>query len=252
MDRIPIERFRELDADQLQALADLADRIEDSDHADAIASVGAKHRDRSATRRELLAGAGAIGAGAILGGAATGSASASHGGAQVGTTADPVDVTAVDLIDQNGNTAMNLPGDGSVSIEDVDVGTSDFVSTGDFVGMINIGPTTDEATTTSTSYVDLGILSREIQWDRWLPSDAQSAFIANISVSTSVGDIRLRNTTDAENVFEELETGRVNTGPTNYTPTTQNDFIELQLQAKDDAGDQTGAIDPVVDLGVQL
>lgn len=52
-------------------------------------------------RRDVLAGAGALGAGALLGGgasyAATEPASAGHGGGQVGTSSDPVDVNAASV-----------------------------------------------------------------------------------------------------------------------------------------------------------
>jgi len=70
------------------------------------------------SRRETLklGGGALIGAGlmeATTGGAKAGSQSVGT----IGTTSDPVDLVAEDFTDHNGNDVMELPGDGSVSIE---------------------------------------------------------------------------------------------------------------------------------------
>lgn len=69
------------------------------------------------SRRDLLQMGGGAALGAGLLGATTGGASAGTASTgTIGTTSDPVDLVAEDFTDHNGNDVMELPGDGSVSI----------------------------------------------------------------------------------------------------------------------------------------
>jgi len=70
------------------------------------------------SRRDALKLGGGALVGAGLMEATTGSAAAgSQSVGTIGTTSDPVDVVAEDFTDHNGNDVMELPGDGSVSMD---------------------------------------------------------------------------------------------------------------------------------------
>ena len=215
-------------------------------------------------RRSVLKGAALLGGGALVGAGTADRASAQASG-QVGTSSDPVDVEAYDLAVQNqlssnldagGNDLTNV---GSLNTDDLDIGASDFLSPGAFIGT---GPsvTANPAhglSTTSSSYVSSADYARvRLVWDDdWRDSDTQGAVLTNARWGgAGTGDLRYRNTIDGENVFEQtgLSGGTNINRIDNYTPTTTSNTITLQPEIKSTDGNTVLLNSANVDHGVQV
>lgn len=199
----------------------------------------------------------------------TGSVSAPpHPNVELGS-ANPDDSTADTLANRFGSPTFNatdLQGDltlnnndvtnvGALDTDDVDVGGSDFVSNGDFVGMLTLTGHELTGTTNSTSYNGLQNLVRHmVQFGNWVPDASQPAVVWSLQVSNNQGNYRIRNVTDAETISEQtnLSIGKHGFGPINYTPSTTGSVVRIDLEAKNDNGNTTKAIGPVITFGVKL
>jgi hypothetical protein len=74
------------------------------------------------SRRDALKlGGGALTGAGLMEATTNGAKAGSQSVGTIGTTSDPVDLVAEDFTDHNGNDVMELPGDGSVSIDEVTV-----------------------------------------------------------------------------------------------------------------------------------
>lgn len=133
----------------------------------------------------------------------------------------------------------------SVDAEDLDIGGTDLLTTGDFVGFFPMTSKRDRFSTTSTSYVaDGGYAQDPVHWDE-LPASVDSiqTFLRYFGLDEPI-DVRLRNTTDGENVFEltDLTTLEYASRIDQYTPTTTNSFIRLRPEIRADDGDDSARI----------
>jgi hypothetical protein len=145
----------------------------------------------------------------------------------------------------------------AINTDDIDIGSADLVSSGNFLG---VGPSLphygQELSTTNTNWTsDETFHQYRVIWDNWAPSDAQTAVSYVYRTLTSVGDIRLRNVTDSENVFKDLDvsSGTINSNVINYTPTTTSSSILLRLEIQtNDGGTSTAIREADARLGVQL
>lgn len=145
----------------------------------------------------------------------------------------------------------------SAAIDDLDIGSNDFVSTGDFAA---IGPAWSSFqrtfSTTSTSYTsDAAHFNANTVWDTWAPADATTAILTEGVMGGSAGDVRLQNVTDSETIFEELDLS-AGTGISridSYTPTTTASTVRLSLEVRtNDSGSSSDLNDFHVSAGVQL
>jgi hypothetical protein len=144
---------------------------------------------------------------------------------------------------------------GSLDTDDVDVGGSNFVSNGDFVGMLTITGHKQTGTTNTTTYNGLkGIVRHMVQFGNWVPDGSQVAVVWSLEVLENPGTYRIRNVTDSETISEQtnLSIGKYGFGPVNYTPSTTESAVRIDLEAKNSNGNTTKALGPVITFGVKL
>lgn len=210
-----------LEPDKQQQLVDL---VQNGD-VDAVADA------TGMSRRSVILAAAALGVGAIGGGVtaqeliqeAQAAASTTDGDGNVGTPQNPVDLFA-DGVQSN-----------SLNTEDVDVGQSDFVSTGDFVYLIQANYA-EGTTTTSSSYSPYNEVETELTfaWDDVFSGNVQGQCYVSASLfnNNDAINFRIQNTTDGETVIEQTGiTGgsqNIAIGPVDYTPTTTSNPIVIQ------------------------
>lgn len=150
---------------------------------------------------------------------------------------------------------QSLTNASSVNTDNLDIGGSDFVASGDFLPLMTWNASDITSSTSSQTYVGTSsILRRQTTWDTWLPSGAQSAVYWTGQITDNEADIKLINTTDSENVDERLNvpTGKFHFGPVNYTPSTTGSGVEIRLYHKNDNGNTTTVGHPMAIWGVQL
>jgi hypothetical protein len=163
-----------------------------------------------------------------------------------GTSGNPTDSVYADL----------------VNTEELDIGGSDFASSGDYIPQYTFGPNANrQLSFTNTGYDNDGDLSRiHVEWDKLFPSDVQSAVFGEIFIST-VGtdetiDVRVFNGVDGETVAEQTgitTTGLISLGPVNYEPLTTTDRIALRWEWRESNGANPSEVRiPYIVLGAQL
>jgi hypothetical protein len=149
------------------------------------------------------------------------------------------------------------PSHSSVTTDDIDIASSDLISTGDdiCVGSWN----TDASYSRSGSSYNVVGFDMRVQWDNIVPS--------NTSVRVAVGgyfdnngdqlNCRIQNSTDGETVIEGINLG-ANGGSQDYfeglyTPTTTGSTILLRLSLRNSDGSTSVTVsDPTVTLAVEV
>lgn len=147
--------------------------------------------------------------------------------------------------------------DGAVSTEDLDIGSADFVASGDFVG---IGPAFQargrQQSTSSQTYSKIveSTFGVRVVWDDWVPSGAQAAVAMHGTTTNAGGSVKIENQIDNEVVVEQtgLSTGDDVRQTATYTPTTTSDQIFLVLFLRSADGSTFNLFDFHIELGVQL
>jgi hypothetical protein len=164
-------------------------------------------------------------------------------------------------VNMSGNDVLNVGtlSATAVNTEDLDIGTADFVSDGDFIG-VGISWNSDTqlslSTSTSTYTTDIAFFRGFGVWDDWVPSDANPAIYTFVrgGASSLDKDVRLRNTTDGETVWEEtgLSGGYQISRFDEYTPTTTGQESEYNIEIRDNDGGGADIFNVQAVLGVQL
>lgn len=223
-----------MDADEQQRLAELEAKVEAQQSTLEKMLPG---------RRAVLAGLAGAGAGAVGMRSATDDASAQAVG-QIGTDSEPVDVEA-ETVDAS-----------AVNADDLDIGGSDLLSSGDFAA---IGPTlawqkTQQTSTSSTSYVTVDQNEANVIWDNWEPSGATTAVLSMFRVSGGTNaDVRLNNPVNSEAVFEgNFADGESVTRTDTYTPTSASSRTLYQFEFRQPDGNSTILARAQATAGVQL
>jgi hypothetical protein len=144
----------------------------------------------------------------------------------------------------------------SVSTDDLDIGGSDLLSSGDFAA---IGPTlawqkTQQTSTSSTSYVTVDQNEANVIWDNWEPSGATTAVLSMFRVSGGTNaDVRLNNPVNSEAVFEgNFADGESVTRTDTYTPTSASSRTLYQFEFRQPDGNSTILARAQATAGVQL
>ena len=143
---------------------------------------------------------------------------------------------------------------GSLDADQVDVGGSRFAETGDTVITPTWGVAAQRSFSTTTQSYQNSIdwfLIPSVQWDVIVPDAAQGVIYSHVN-PTDTMDVRLRNTTDGETIFEQTgSSGRVQT-TVEYTPTTTNNTINIYWEIRSPDGSSVTAVDPWVSIGRKL
>jgi hypothetical protein len=156
-------------------------------------------------------------------------------------------------LDANGN---DLVGVGTAEVDDLDIGDSDFVTQGDFIGLVTKQSYQRKFSTTSTSYVrDRDFFEWSVQWDTSVNPDVQGgvrySFIG-LAGSGETIDVRLHNTTDAETIVEITDAG-FETDFVEYAPTTTSTIVFIDYEIRTSPGDAESTLrSPEATIGVQL
>lgn len=132
----------------------------------------------------------------------------------------------------------------SLSADDLDIGSSDFVDAGDNFGTDGMSGVGSEFTTSSDSYNNIDPVWIT-QWDKFAPANATTAVVFTGRVepgSTSV-DIRVQNITDSETVIEKTGISSITNfveSNTDYTPTTTSGVIRFLIEFRN--GDNSTSV----------
>lgn len=143
----------------------------------------------------------------------------------------------------------------SVTTNDLDIGNTDLLSTGDFVSFRDLQSYSRSTTTTSTSYVsDESFFDAQLYWDA-LPAatDAIQTF-GDIDANSGSQDTRLRNIVDNETIWEITGVGTQSVQRVDdYTPTTTSGRTIYRFEIRhSDGNDDARLFRPTVSPGVQL
>jgi hypothetical protein len=163
------------------------------------------------------------------------------------------DSVTTDSATVNGATATD-----TLEADDIGIGSSDFVSNGDFVA---VGPSwgpmsVDKFATTQNSYEnDADQINGYLDAGRF-PSGSQIAVESLLTADPGSGsmDVRLLNARDAETVWEETNiSSRTDLSKLNsYTPFTTSGITFYRLQIKSNTGDSVTVNNPIFNWGIQL
>lgn len=138
--------------------------------------------------------------------------------------------------------------DGTLSIDDLDIGGEDFVASGQFFPIAVFGPNENNGnTTTSTTYAEAStIFDIRTVWGEIFESEWNTEIHYSVRMEPGTDETmatRLQNVTDGETVAEITGvTGGASdetVGPTSYTPTTTGSVIRIRLEHKTDTGTNT-------------
>lgn len=176
-----------------------------------------------------------------------------------GIEQDAVGTSEIDLsINPTWTSGHTFP---SVTTDDLDIGTADFVSSGDFLPLYTFtGWAQRTESFTATTYTsDNALNSVSVEWDDLFSTDVQTAVSAHTRVVVGTDetvDIRVFNVDDGETIGDNTgitATGMYTIGPVNYTPTTTDGKVFIRLEWKESNGVNSSTIDaPFTSFGIQL
>jgi len=149
----------------------------------------------------------------------------------------------------------------SVNTDNLNIGGSDFVSTGDFMPYYTFGGADTLETTTNSTYTD--VLTSEAEprliWDSLFPSEVTTAIVVNVGIDAKSDptDFRIFNLTDSETLIEQTGVSglsdTISIGPVNYRPTTTSDNVVLTPQLRNSDGtSEVAAFDLTYSIGISL
>lgn len=133
----------------------------------------------------------------------------------------------------------------SISTEDVDIGSADFVESGDVLPVATWNTATSRQTSTSsTSFTGLyDFLSLAMTYDDLAPTNATLVWSVSCQANPSTDEtasFRLYNDVDGEVVVPSTSTSAANdwvsSGWHEYAPSTLTDTVRLVFQGKTDPG----------------
>lgn len=144
--------------------------------------------------------------------------------------------------------------------DDLDIGGSDFLTTGTFIPSYTFNTVSKrEVTFSNTTFQgDDQLINTKFEWEDMFPSEVQTAVMGGVFVST-VGtsetiDLEIRNTVDAEtvtNLTGITTTGMQMQAPVAYTPTTTTSHTKYQWRWRESDGSNSSAVaDPFLVFGI--
>lgn len=161
-------------------------------------------------------------------------------------------------LDGGSNDITNL---GSLQTDNLDIGSADFVSSGDVVPVAFFSmdsPNTNVSVSSSNYQAIPGNMNLIIQWDDLVPSDVTG--VVNIATSAVPGSdetytLKMQNNADGESMvnLSTLVSDKIRSGWTTYTPTTTGSAIRLFPEHKTEPASNSSSMKGLVfAIGWQL
>lgn len=151
-------------------------------------------------------------------------------------------------------------GGATLSPDDLDIGGSDFIASGDVDNKITLCPMSRGFSTTSTTYdEDTSQFDARVSWEKILTSNGNLAVAASFGAVVGTDetvDVRIQDVANGETVVEETgieSTGSYYVGYLSHSPTDLQSTVRLRAQIRTNPGNNSSQLlAPHVFAGVQL